>query len=51
MCCHWFTSVIPWVSDRAGVGLLSFTAFACLVDAYVFIMELRTQAAQDERLE
>lgn len=51
LCCHWFTSVIPWVSDRAAVGLLSFTAFACLVDAYVFIMELGTHAGQDERLE
>lgn len=51
LCCHWFTSVIPWVSDRDGVGLLSSTAFARLVDAYVFIMELGTHAGQDERLE
>lgn len=44
LCCHWFTYVIPWVGDRAGVRLLSFTAFACLVDAFVFIMELGTHA-------
>lgn len=47
---HWFTFVIPWVSDRAGVSLPSFTAFACLVDGYIFIMEFGIHAGQNERL-